>query len=109
MSEHWEIIRDELLAIVKGEAADAWNPADEPFVKERAAEIAKLSVSLTVAPDDAAKEAIRQEIRVEKASMLLRIDQAILRGGNAFKSILKRVFSVVMGLLQSKLTALIRG
>lgn len=102
MPDTAETIATEILAIAKDVAGRTWSEADSAFVKERAIEIGKLSVKIAAASTEDRK-ALRQEVRVEKASSLLRISRQALRGGGAFREFLKRTFTVLYSLLTSRL------
>ncbi len=109
MSEKWEEIGDEILTIVKEEAGDLWQEQDTTFVKDRGDEVGKLLIALgkaTLAGDEAEIDSAKQEIRVEKASIALRIDRVQLRAGDAVKRILKAVFGTILAVLESRIPGL---
>lgn len=102
MPEEIEQLVDSLLESVKAQAGRSWHEGDTDFVRGCLTEIAKLSIKIKSA-DHEERKGLRQEIRVERAAMLMRISRRVLRAGGALRTILTNAVGFLFNLLAARL------
>ncbi len=91
-----EKLKGEALALLKEEAGDLWDGAeDEEFLKDLAKEIAGLRFKKLTAKSDEEREKLKREIRIVEATIGQRVQQKMNRLNAKGQSILPRILGVL--------------